>query len=185
MGYTHYYYVKKQFNKTDFAKVVKDFKKILPEILKTPIQDEYATKSHVQFNKDGSIKETIGCIELANGHGEKGTNPIINDNEIIFNGVGELAHETFSLECKKELGEFEQKDKSGKYFEFTKTARKPYDLAVCTALIIAKQYLKNNIKISSDGSIDDEWVYPKQFVQDHLGYGNDFDFEEEEEEIEN
>lgn len=187
MGYTHYYYVSEEYKKSDFAKLVKDFKKILPA-LSLKISDQPVQDPILEFNEDGSIKDTLsktGKINdvLANGNGEEGTKPTINSEKIIFNGVGEQAHETFCLERKREPRQYEQQQiKNGKkiFFEFTKTARKPYDLAVCSALIIAKQYLNDKISIHSDGSIKDEWVYPKKFVQEHLGYGNDFVLDEEE-----
>jgi len=158
MGYTHYYYVSEIFDATVFKKVVDDFRKLLK-----PISDK--------------------GIVLANGMGE-GT-PIIEDNEIIFNGVGELSHETFSLEQKLETvmtrGDGTQYNldphEDGKYFQFTKTARKPYDIAVTACLVIAKHHFGEKIRLSSDGS-NQEWNDGKKLCQEVLGYGQDFVLDE-------
>ncbi|MDE2026908.1 MAG: hypothetical protein KGJ11_00025 [Candidatus Omnitrophica bacterium] len=61
----------------------------------------------------------------------------------------------------------------GLYFDFCKTAFKPYDLAVITILIIAKRHLKDFIFVSSDGQ-DSHWFDGKMFCQVSLGYGLDF-----------
>lgn len=94
-------------------------------------------------------------LELVNGLGEPGTLPIL-DGVISFNGSGEYGHETFYLAEKFTCGQF----------EFTKTARKPYDSAVVSCLLILKDNLKEYVKISSDGIylgtdgyIDKEIVY--------------------------
>jgi len=104
---------------------------------------------------------------------------------------GDCSHETFSLPVKienddwqKPIGEishYDQYDRAvyndkkeiGLYFEFCKTAYKPYDLAVTICLIIAKHYLAKQILISSDGSIDN-WKEAMLICQKILGYGLDF-----------
>lgn len=67
---------------------------------------------------------------------------------IRFNGVGELSHETFLIE------------RFSREFEFCKTNRKPYDLAVCGVLILISLYADGG-EISSDGLgetyTDSEW----------------------------
>jgi hypothetical protein len=104
---------------------------------------------------------------------------------------GNCSHETFYLPRKIEndkwqqpIGEISYYDESGRpvyndkqevglYFEFCKTAYKPYDLAVIICLIIAKHYLKEQIKVSSDGKID-QWMDGMLICQKILGYGLDF-----------
>jgi hypothetical protein len=48
--------------------------------------------------------------------------------------------------------------------------RKPYDIAVCSALIIAKKHFGESIMISSDGD-NEEWQESKALCQKVLGYG--------------
>ena len=74
---------------------------------------------------------------------------------IRFNGVGELSHETFMV------------DRIYRDFEFCKTNRKPYDLAVCSVLILVSLYADGG-EISSDGLgdtyTDSEWKDAWEFV---------------------
>ena len=104
---------------------------------------------------------------------------------------GDCSHETFSLplmvekrEWQKPIGEISHYDKYGKpiynnkeevgrYFEFCKTAYKPYDLAFIICLIIAKHHLKDELIVSSDGTLD-QWKDGMLICQKILGYGLDF-----------
>jgi hypothetical protein len=72
--------------------------------------------------------------------------PIVDTNVILFNGVGEFAHETFS---------FELSNRSDHGFHFCKTSRKPYDLAVISTLTILKYVFGDGLSIGSDGDADD------------------------------
>lgn len=97
----------------------------------------------------------------------------IDTENIFFNGVGEQSHETFYMNRKNEMkesytGEIE-------HFNFCKTARKEYDIAVCCALIIAKKNFGDIIKVSSDGIDEDGWDKAKELCQDILKYGENFD----------
>jgi len=210
MGYTHYWYREKTIDKATFKKIVDDFKKVLPVIL------------------------DLG-IKLADGHGEG--KPIINDNEIIFNGDAHCGHKQFDLgitwpakkakgtcqandpkhaikgswfagaklnsrccggDCSHETFYFprdlgkdahplprlmykdsngndveRESNEVGKYFGFTKTAYKPYDLAVNIALIIIKHYLGDKVVVASDGELE-HWSDSIEITQTILGYGKDF-----------
>lgn len=103
---------------------------------------------------------------------------VFNKDLIRFNGIGEDGHETFYLPkiyTRKMPSLLSHTDL---LFQFCKTANKPYDLAVCCCLIIAKHYLGDDIKVSSDGSLD-EWKEAIDKCQEHLGYGTDFDFDKD------
>jgi hypothetical protein len=65
MGYTHYWYREREINRDAFAKIVRDFRKLLP-ILK------------------------VLDVKLGDGRGEG--NPIINNKEVIFNGLRNCGH---------------------------------------------------------------------------------------------
>ena len=99
----------------------------------------------------------------------------INGNHIIFNGIGEQGHETFSMNIKNPM----EKSHTGRieYFDFCKTARKEYDIAVCCALIIAKKHFADIIRVASDGSEEDGWDKAKELCQKVLRYGKSFDIE--------
>jgi len=61
----------------------------------------------------------------------------VNEENVRFNGIGDNGHETFLF-------------KIGEEFEFCKTARKPYDIAVCECLLVLKAHMPN-LEIKSDG----------------------------------
>jgi predicted secreted acid phosphatase len=87
------------------------------------------------------------------------------DTVIRFNGIGAGAHEDFVLE----VGD------TG--FNFTKTAEKPYDIAVTAALILLKKELGGGVIVTSDGRWSDweggrllyETVYNEVTEVDFLG----------------
>ena len=85
-------------------------------------------------------------IPLVDGMGDEGSLPVISSGEVAFNGVGEEAHETFMITATPN-------DRGG---GFCKTAHKPYDLAVCLALIMAKKRFGPDIEVTSDGDVG-EW----------------------------
>ena len=96
----------------------------------------------------------------------------IDSESIIFNGIGEQGHETFTMNRKNPMEESYTGE--NEYFDFCKTARKEYDIAVCCALIIAKKYFGDIIKVSSDGEDEDGWDKAKELCQETLKYGSNF-----------
>ena len=116
MGYTHYYYVAPVFDKKAFAKVSKDFRKML-----TPLSQ-------------------LG-VALGDGWGVNA--PIASRTKIEFNGLGKSGCEPFSLVLKFDAArEMKRLSSNGKYFRSCETKIKPYGLAVTACLIIAKHYLR-------------------------------------------
>jgi len=95
---------------------------------------------------------------------------------VFLNGIGELSHETFCLERVTDTTGFTQRDDDGLIFKFCKTAQKPYDIAVCSALIIAKKHFGKSIMISSDGD-NEEWQESKALCQKILGYGDNLNMD--------
>lgn len=87
-------------------------------------------------------------VELGNGMSEVGSKPIITDTMIVFNGIGENSHETFYISMDY--------DEEEARFSFCKTARKPYDKAVCIALLCFKEAFGDDFEIYSDGSFDEQ-----------------------------
>lgn len=79
-------------------------------------------------------------IPLADAFGEEGSFPLCTADRVAFNGAGDEAHETFLMHrgMAPDGG--------------CKTAYKPYDIAVCLALIMAKKRFGPGIEVSSDGS---------------------------------
>jgi len=93
---------------------------------------------------------------------------------------GDCSHESFQFpRVWTDLPGWKREDaKDGLYFEFTKTAYKPYDLLVCAALVIADHHLKAAIRVSSDGTLN-QWADARALCQAVLGYGQDFDFRDD------
>jgi hypothetical protein len=77
-------------------------------------------------------------VPLANFAGEEGTQPLITDINVSFNGVGDDAHETCMI------------TKRADKFSFCKTAQKPYDCVVVEVMKAARKH-NHSIELSSDG----------------------------------
>jgi hypothetical protein len=135
MGYTHYWSFEP--NKAqDTEQLRKKFKRASQYI-----------KRFVKFMDTNKSDVYKICGGLGEG------NAIINDTEIWFNGDAsqQLDHETFSLHWNRP-------NYHGKWNDFCKTARKPYDLIVCFSLLIFADTFPNAFEFSSDGGMeDDEW----------------------------
>lgn len=128
MGYTHYWRQSRDFSETEW-KHIQDFSKKL-------LKSDDAKKILTSDKKD--------CDYLR-----------INDHCVVFNGKKELAHETFALERYVPTDDkYHVKDVNG-YFNFCKTAEKPYDLYVVAMLVFANHLAPDALKLSSDGNWSD------------------------------
>jgi hypothetical protein len=101
--------------------------------------------------------------------------PEVSDDLIRFNGWQDEGHETFMV--TKKLGDY--KVESGESFDFCKTARKPYDLAVCLVYMILKRHAPKSVKISSDGDWEQEWVEARKVYKELFGVVVDCPFYKE------
>jgi len=207
MGYTHYYRCKPKYNEDDFLKVVTDFKKIIPALNHLGIKladgsgenQAILRPDEIRFNglrNCGHTQRELGITwPSKNAKGVSKNQVGLQMAEIVkghwFAGAslesrvcgGDCSHETFMLEQEMKnipdykIKELDDPKNKGLVFEFTKTAYKPYDLAVNVALIIAKHYLKEGIMVSSDGEMNN-WEEGMNLCQHFLGYGLDFKLEE-------
>ena len=66
-------------------------------------------------------------------------------------------------------GGISRQDKTKPSFAFCKTARKPYDLAVCLSLLRIKEIAPDAIELSSDGDWDIEWVNSRLVYKELFG----------------
>lgn len=90
--------------------------------------------------------------------------PVFNETEIWFNGSSEdgMDHETFDIHWV---------NKGSNPRHFCKTARKPYDLLVCFALLTLREAFKSHpgtFSFSSDGGNSD-WADAYEFYQSVTG----------------
>jgi len=91
--------------------------------------------------------------------------PIFNETEIWFNGDAsqQLEHETFNMHWSRPT-------LHGGFKDFCKTARKPYDLAVCFALLTFAEIFPDAFEYSSDGDgRDEEWQRAIEFYETFTG----------------
>lgn len=149
MGFTHYWR-HGDISKTAWDNIRKDVKKLLKSL------PEHS------FSSGGCYADEPLRLQY---EWDDDKNPQVNGEVIRFNGCGDLGHETFMLERIPSGG-----------FNFCKTARKPYDLAVQAVLLIAKHH-DPDFSFSSDGG-NDEWRVARDFVKELFGYETQ-DLEEE------
>lgn len=159
MGYTHYITKhSKEFNQNIWDSFIADCKYLsnhLPEHTDSAggyyIDDPLALSGGYFYKKAQFTKNQI----FFNGRNRVKTNDGWKDENDNF----DLRHEDFVLK---------RKDKDE--FSCCKTARKPYDLMVVSCLILAKWYFKDDISISSDGTMKD-WQSGFDFVGSVLPNG--------------
>lgn len=133
MGYTHYFHFTP--SNGDEQKVRKSFAKAARELMQI-----YKNLSPYSESAGGYYNDVPLIIRGGQGEGE----PIINESEIWFNGDGEYAHETFGIYAGQETD------------DFCKTARKPYDLLVCCAILALANNLPQKVfSFGSDGKLED------------------------------
>ena len=83
---------------------------------------------------------------------------------------GDCSHEPFTFPIAETQNSWRQDEPL--VFAFTKTAFKPYDLAVTAALIVVKHYVPEVI-VHSDGE-SHNWDDARMVCMEWLGYGSDF-----------
>ncbi|MDM7324095.1 MAG: hypothetical protein P3W93_003700 [Thermus sp.] len=109
----------------------------------------------------GDFRKLLGYLPPLAGPSGKGT-PLLGPEEIRFNGRVPDDYETFHFPGNLRVEE-------GWTFGAVKTGHRPYDLAVVAVLTIAKFYLGTDLRVLSDGSLQD--VAPGvALVERILGY---------------
>lgn len=96
---------------------------------------------------------------------EHGAGPVVASDHILFNGAGgdDFSHEDFHLPFEHEpAGPWENTRRYPYGYNFTKTARAPYDIWVCAALIISHSRAPGWLSIASDGRASD--TYPNDWM---------------------
>jgi len=141
VGYTHYYYQSKNLTQKQWEKVCLETFQIL------------------DYCKAKKIKLAFEC--------DIPKPPEVSDEMIRFNGVNDEGHETFIF-FKKKPEEQIHSDKS-RYFYFCKTARKPYDLAVCLVLLSLANHSPKSVELGSDGEWDGEWTDARRVYKELFG----------------
>ncbi len=198
MGYTHYWSRVKEIPQPIFDRIVADFRKTLPAIQAAEVAlagpdgsgEPVITTDEVAFNgveHCGHPRVDLGVAwptEEAKGvwHGNPQVETIAEWSD--FGALlatrrcdGDCSHETFYFP------RIANDSEESLAWDFCKTAFKPYDLAVCVFLVIAKHYLDENMSVESDGTREN-WADAIEICQTVLGYGQEFTLESEAEEDE-
>ena len=143
MGYTHYWYQAQMLDKETFFKAAYDCRTVCGT-LRIPLAD-------------------------ADGMGY----PNFDAEYIALNGREPDVYEAFYIDRVFSLNAGDTPDELGRYFDFCKTERRPYDLAVQCCLIVLKHYFGDQFKVTSDGTAED-WAQARERCQVALGFGQDF-----------
>ena len=192
MGFTHYWYREKEIELSTMKQIVDDFTKVVKVMQPyvdladglgrgTPV----ISYNKICFNGRNNCGHPRGELGIAWPSDDAGGVATAYKENVEagdwFAGAllqkrscgGRCSHETMMFERIMTLRSWDTPKDNGLYFMFCKTAFKPYDLAVISLLIIAKHYLKENVKVCSDGT-DEQWFDGKMLCQQELGYGLDF-----------
>ena len=192
MGYTHYWYRPKVIPPGVYSQIVRDFRRILPTLEKCGVRlagglgegEPQIDEEEVWFNGAKNCGHPKDDFSIA--WPSRDAQGIAAPGEDVkvgtwFAGVelqkrscdGDCSHETFVFPRVLKPHEWEKPRKNGLYFDFCKTAFKPYDLAVTAFLVIAKHYLGDSLIVHSDGD-EPHWQDARWLCQLELGYGLEF-----------
>ena len=95
-------------------------------------------------------------VPIGDGDGGRDSQPLLEHDLVQLNGIGDESHESLCYPPNFKWNQgFRPPESHG--FAFCKTARKPYDVVVCAALLAIKHHLGDNVEINSDGKFDNEW----------------------------
>jgi hypothetical protein len=121
VGYSHYYYQSRALADDEWSRLQEEAQKIFRE----------------------------SEVPLADGAGDVGTHPVINADEILFNGVEEDSYETCII--TREQGDYRFNSTPGSSFESVKTNGRPYDKVVVAVYRAMKTIAPDAYTLSSDG----------------------------------
>jgi len=145
MGYTHYWSHDEELDRAALSRALVDVDKVVKAVQARGI----------------AIRGPSGF-----------DNPLVSEQGVEFNGDAQTGedYETFSFPLQGD-GLTHAKRLHRCPWAFCKTARMPYDLAVCAALLVLKHHLGSQMRLSSDGDrVPDEWLPAEALVQETLGY---------------
>lgn len=191
MGYTHYWERVKEFDSENFCLAVADFRKLLPVFAEADIPLAGGTGQG-----EPVISNELVCFNGSKDCGHPADHSIVlpwpskNAGGVMLNHEtkksrwfagttidsrccnGDCSYETFYFPRVLKPSGWE-KPRQGKYFNFCKTAFRPYDLAVTAFLVIADHHLGDQIVVSSDGE-QSHWFDAMMLCTAILGYGLNF-----------
>jgi len=190
MGYTHYWYRPLKISTHKFEAILQDFKKLVPVLEKAGVKlagplgegKPKINSNIVAFNGAINCGHPKG-YELAIPWPAPNAGGVFAGNAVAgswFAGTllntrycpGDCSYESFVFPRIFEPEEWEKPNEKKLWFDFCKTAFRPYDLAVTAFLVIAKHHLKHRIVVTTDGE-EPHWFDAKMLCATELGYGLD------------
>ncbi len=190
MGYTHYWRRPGEVKEASFRSIIEDFKNLLPALESMGVKlaggngtgEARIGPDVVSFNgpENCGHEHFELCITwpAPKASGVSLTPEAVDGTWFAGRQLekrccgGDCSHETLYFP-QVIVPEKWRHPKNGKYFEFCKTAYKPYDLAVTAFLVVAKHHLGKQLVLTSDGDIEN-WQEAGVLCQIELGYGLDF-----------
>jgi len=194
MGYTHYWYAMRRELPADrFAEIAEDFKRLVPVLRKhgVPLADGSGAgrpviePDAVIFNgprKCGHEENAAVVIPwpTAQGAGVAGPGEDARGGTWYAGALvekrtcnGDCSYEGFAL-TRVAAEHTRSREPGDGYFNFCKTAFRPYDVAVTACLLVAKHRLGELIRVRTDGE-DPQWFDAKMLCQTVLGYGLEYE----------
>ena len=196
MGYTHYWERPETLPRPQFAKTVKDCRRLC-DVLNIPLGDENGenqptfTAKEICFNghrdsgRLSSMQSTEGLVwPQKNAHGVA----VVGEADAVTGGwyagpaasarmlgpSGDGSYEPFHVQRVHHSRRPQEQTTPGWSFCFCKTNYRPYDLCVQGCLIILSHRMGNEFfRVSSDGNSGD-WNDARDACQHILGYGIDW-----------
>lgn len=188
MGYTHYWYRPKEIDRETFRNIVEDFKRLLPELerlgvlLAGPLGEGEPILNDEQVAFNGKADCGHEKREIIIPWPAPDAGGVFGDDEPVggawFAGHivttracnGDCSYESFIFDRVYQSDVWEEPHPEG-WFDFCKTAFRPYDLAVTAFLVIAKHYLGDQLTVASDGK-KPHWRDAVILCRMVLGYGD-------------
>ena len=192
MGYTHYWRRPEEIGRLAFNNIVGDFKRLVPVLERAGVKlagpagegKPVVSRDLVAFN--GPVNcghpadhELVIPWPAPDAGGVFATDPVAGTwfaGHLVATRScpGDCSYESFVFpRLRKPWGEWDRSDENGLFFDFCKTAFRPYDLAVTAFLLVAKHHLGDFIRVSTDGE-DAHWSDAKLLCQMELGWGLEY-----------
>lgn len=192
MGYTHYWYRQKAIGPKTYAKIVQDFRRLLPTLEEWGIHlaggfgegEPHIDEAEVWFNGNQNCGHPQDQAVVIPWPTDKGYG-VASQREDVKAGTwfagtllskrccnGDCSYETFYFPRVVDPREWQQPE-NGFLFSCCKTAFRPYDVAVTAFLVIAKHHLGDRLRVHSDGE-EPHWQDAKWLCELELGYGLSF-----------
>ncbi|NDD28018.1 MAG: hypothetical protein EB084_07105 [Proteobacteria bacterium] len=189
MGYSHYWYRRRTIASSRYQAIVEDLSRLLPELKRqdVPLAGAFGTgrpridRQEIVFNGRTRCRHPqsvapsafsrmmalASLLSMPESEREAATRAMWEEEHARRRCPGTCAYETFWF---PRTASDVMADDAGRYWDRTKTALRPYDIAVTASLIIARRHLGDDIRIASDGG-QAQWFDARLLCQSVLGYG--------------